>query len=898
MANTLEKFYNTFGGLDTRTNKLKQNPKTFRKGSRNWRYNFQDEIQKANGFQHKDDASSVPTQGMIEYKYRDVSTGEAKLDVLGVNDAGNLFKKRYHTLKFTPTVPGGFVPYSFYYNEKKDKFVFEIAGQKVDVSKTMTMSQLVTAVNAVLISGTIAVYDENGVLVVGSTKLAYLGNCAISVDVYTDDYFHESWYWEQVITPTLAEVPFPTTASFKDHPDYEGISYVNQNNCVYITDGGFPIKYDGFAAYRMGMPRTAGSANGLASSYDGFAITGVTTGSGSLTALAQYQYIFQLGFVDPNGFEVLGKTYDSLKETLTGAENAISIAVPPIKNTDMFPVFGCRVDSQFVLDNTNQTFNVDAGHNVKVGMVLRIPVTNAPIGFPGISFWYALVTATTSTSITVAVPPSNQLRNEDNILFTVINDQWINAGYTQDSNENKVTEPVAVGGSYYQPQVLAGAFVRVFRTTANTDVFSRLFDIEIPLDNGLVSPNDKYIKVDEIPDSGLSAIYYNPDDGEELPRACKYLADWQETIVQSGRPVDTTLKNLIYPTTYSLAVSSWGGIPDQNDFRLYYTEVGLCDFSSYYWADFLNPEGFPIDGLFEYRVDTPAADKIKGMIKNKDAFFVFTEEYTALQTGDLVGQNINSEILEANVGLVSHRTLQDISGAIIGMDKHNGFHIFVAGRLPVPVGYPISDYFQINEGRLDYNKAVSGNLRSETMYFCAVGTTMFVFDYSDFEIEQRSCWYLWDRIDAKQILSTSKNELLVSDGTRLWQMKTTNTKYDFTDDVEAIPFDIRTAWLNEDYPTVDKHYLYLWINSIQGGFCLNVDQYNNYLEKRVSELCDINFIAENDCKTAVKESVKASVQKVSAISWGMRNNDKNAFVRIQGFEVQLSGDYDKAEPKQ
>lgn len=897
MANALEKFYSSFGGLDTRSNKLIQDPKTFRKGSKNFRYNFQDEIQPANGFQHKDSGDGdYHSQGLIPYHYTDLITGKASIQLLGVNGQGQLNRKRYHTLKAHISVPNMVLTYSFYYDEKKKSYIFKFNNTDVLVSKTMTMAQL--AASASLVSPIVYfdVLDDKGNVVVGSTQLAYLGDVVIDQEFYTLDSLHESYYWEQVVTPTINEVCFPTTRDFKDDPEYEGISYENRNNKIYLTDGGFPITYDGFAAYRMGMPRTAGSKTGQASSYDGFSLLGGSTGNPALTPNSTYQYKFQLGFVDANGQTILGKVQDSLKIALA-AQNVVNIAVPPIKNTDMFPVFACRVDSQWVLDNTNQTFNVQLGHNIKVGMVLRIPVLNTPIGFAGFSYWYALVTSVTASTITVAAPPNNNLRGLINGAYTVAHNQWINAGYTSITNQNKITDPVLKGGTYQLPEVLAGVFVRIFRTGSNSDVFYRLREIELPLDNGLVSPNDKYSWVDEYPDASLSGFTFSSNDGEELPRACKILSSFQETIVQAGRPVDSSLKDQLYPNVYTAGISGWGLTNITEDFRYYYTETMMCDYSSFYWADFLNPEGFPQSGLFEQLVKTNSQDRIRGVMPSKDSLFVLKDYQPALISGDLIGQNINVEILDSNAGCSTHQSVQDIGGTIMWLDRLKGFFMCTAGRLPVHVGYPISDYQQINQNKIDYRKVRSANFKKETMYFCSYGKETFVFDYSETEKDNRSCWYLWDRIDTKDMCILDE-KLMLTDGSRLWQIKTTNTKYDFSDDVNAVDFEIITAWYNAGLPTIDKNFLFFWLNSVQGDFRVSIDQYNNYLDNKVADLCSVNFLKEDSCKVAVKESVKANRHKISSISFGIRNNDVNAFVRIQGYEIQLDGSYDRSDAKQ
>lgn len=902
MANQLEKFYSGRGGLDTRTNKLTQNPNMFRNGSKNWKYNQLDELTKANGWQHKTSNDEHASRGLIESKRLDVNTGEAIVETLGVDDNGVLWVKKYHALKFSPTTPGDSLIYSFYYDEKANKFFLSVPDGKVEVTQTMTMAQLVTALNAVLTTGTVAVYDQSGVAVVGSTQLAYLGNVVISSEVDSSDLFQQSWYWSRVLTPTLAEVCFPVTAEFKDSDEYEGISYININNSTYMTDGGFVIKYDGFSAYRAGMPRTYGLYTG-AESPDGFDLAAST--GGSMTPTSVYNYKFQYFFVDPNGVEILGKITNPLFVTLGGANNAVNISIPAIKNTQMFPVYGCKVSVAATLDNANQTFVVNSGHNVVAGMSLRLPVYDTTIVTPvlGWTFWIATVTAVTATTITVQAPPINTLRYMDPAgkvpANTVVSGQWISAGYTQDIYKNKITALAPNGGSYWQTDIVFGAGVRVFRSGANDELYQRCFDAPL-----LYFDSNKYVIKDTLPDTGLngrSSIALSPDEGEELPRACKYLSIWQNTIIQSGRPVDPTVKDDLYPTVYDVSTASLGpyGASTINNFfiPLYYTESHLCDFSSIYWNSEFNPEGFPQDGLHEFLIDTPKNDRVTGMAPNKDAFFVFKQFNTGLLTGDLIGQNISMEILEANVGCISHRSVKDINGSLIWLDGTNGFFSCVAGRLPVPIGYPISDYQTLNSQGLDYKKAVSANYTKESLYVCAVESTTFVFDYRQLETGIRGIWYLWDRFNTRAILATSNNELLLSDGSRVWQMKTTNTKYDLTDHTSAIDFNPIIAWQNLKNPIIKKHFLNIWINSIQGGFCLEVNQYYNYMDTERADICKVNFLSEDDCKAAIKEPIKLNQEKLDAISIGFRNNDKNAFVRIQGYELQLSPDYDKAEPE-
>src|SRR5690606_34264516 len=118
------------------------------------------------------------------------------------------------------------------------------------------------------------IVDNDGVSV-ASSKLAYL------LDVRIEDKFNlnSSWFWEKVLFPDITcisstsitesnlnlsdptqytqnSVPFKTALASHASDDYEGISTVNINNSIYITDGGFPLKYDGKAVYRAGVPKS------------------------------------------------------------------------------------------------------------------------------------------------------------------------------------------------------------------------------------------------------------------------------------------------------------------------------------------------------------------------------------------------------------------------------------------------------------------------------------------------------------------------------------------------------------------------------------------------------------------------------------------------------------------
>lgn len=964
MANTLEKFYNRFEGLDTRSNKLLQDPGCFRKGSKNNRYDFQDQITNAQGFQHKD--NGAPTfVDIFEYKYRDPNTGAATTEILGVATDGYLYRKKQHRLHFVSH--GAATSVSCYYDEIADTFKMTLNGLgSVTISDTLqlsdsilspTVATLVGKLNA--LGASVQILDDDGVSVT-STKLAYLLDCVINDTSFADN---PVYYWEVVPFPNSSSWPFPVTKANYSSSDYEGISSINLNNCIYMTDGGFPMKYDRKAVYRAGVPNMRQMLyNGTVYSFaawDASILSDASLFPFSGLSNGTYGYQFRYAFRDYSGAEYYSQinTYPAAWTVVAG-NSALDISNNGYPFGLDFPVYGCKVNSAvassilggtgadgvvtFTVDTiltsnknytnitinagvnvhlngytmyhtgtvsgtgviynsiaartgTETTINVTSGFNAVVGQCLVLKTTDAvtlPIYICTNSFlgyYYAEITAVDVIANTIKIKNVNSIWLANLYGSEVLNAYWVPTEF-MNAKENGPWSTTPFGAS-----------MQVFRTKLNQiDTFVTPYVAgpvyvvgfaALPWDG--VSTAHLY---ENLADNNLTVLYDDLEPGDELPRGCKYLSQAQNQLMQAGLPLNYTDKDNEYPSSrqsLSSTTSPYNLYPKS----LKYTEAMFCDFQSVYWADSLAPEGFSQDGVHEISIDTKFADRVTAIAPNKDSLFGFKTRSTAVISGTFATNDVVLEILEADAGCVSHRSVEEIRGALIWLDGINGFYSCIAGRLPVNVGFPIQDYTKINEGKLDYSQANAANFRKESLYVCSVGTTTFVFDYADNGSLKRDCWYLWDRLNGKSVLATSDDKLLVWDNTRTWKMKLTQTVYDFTDHKSAIPLVINTAWNQQGFPTVDKHYVGFWINSIQGGFTLTVKQYANFLEELIGTQSGVEFIAENSDKKFVKAQVKACIPKLSSISFGMENAEKNKWVRIQGYEIQYSPDFNTGEPK-
>lgn len=931
MAHSLDEHYGDFGGLDTSPNLLKQRPDSVREGSKNWQWNYADQLQKREGFQHKTAVGDACEAGLIEYKFRDINTGESRTETLGVSFDGHLRVKYVEKLKISVTAASAVTYYSFIYDSvaATHKIIFYNSSQaslgSVNVSLVMQLGDattgLVKAINDLAIAGLSADAVDEDNSSITSTALAYLMDIVWLEEfnkTVTDTEYNEVWLWLLINTPD-GNPAFINAVAYKDDPEWEGISYANHNNSCYITDGGFVFKYDGYSVYRAGMPK-------LTIGIDGFAGTPGAVGGPALTLLATYKYKFKLAFKDPNGVEILSKIdygTSGLSFTFVGAENSVTFGIPPISNDDQFPIYAAKIDGNQDPAASPATITVDAGHNIKAGMKLRIPISNSPLALTGFSYLIGSVTSVTATTITYTF--SGGARDWPFYPASVItfpDNTWIQAGYAADEWIGKITDVIA--DTFWIPTVPFGAYVKVYRTVADGDTFYHLIDIPLQYNNGLAAPGNKYTFIDVYTDSQLSREPLDDDSGEELPRACKYLSVWQNQLIQAGRPIDPTIKDDYYPTIYnpSAVTGTWGfGTTEFNKYL--YGENHLCDFQSIYWEDTLNPEGFPQSGLNEESFENNFNDKVSGMAQNKDtSFFVFKERTTAYLTGTLATGDIVKEFLEADIGCATHNSIQEIRGSLVFMDQNLGFWSVIAGRLPEFVGYPVQDFFKRNKLNsrntfLNFKRAKSTNFRAMDQYICYIpagkkesdesglmpdptgDSIMFILDYSATEGKYRTQWLAWQDINAAGgVLATANDELLISQkqssNNRLWKQKFTGSIYDYSDHTSAIDFRYLGAFLTLGKPVIDKHWIRIVLNAIAGGFDLTVKQFGNFMSDVIGDY-DISFPSSG--KNTVKMDVKAVTPKLSGLSFGFYNNIIHQDVKIEGWEVEYNADFDIGEPK-
>jgi len=923
MAHNLDKHYNDFGGLDVSPSLLVQSAKTVRKGSKNFRWNYNDQLQNREGFQHKTAQSNAAEAGLIEYKFKDINTGESKTEILGVSFDGKLRKRLIDRLKLSVTAASTVYYYSFFYDSTVSnyKIVFYDSSQVVLASSTvptaLTLEALKIIINAFGIAGLSAdVVDELGTSII-SANLSYLMDVIWleefnKTPTFTDIEYNEVWYWEEISTPdgnpAFLDSSVPADAAIQNSQDYEGVFYVNQNNSVYITDGGFPFKYDGKSLYRAGLPKIFQTKTPTAN-YSGLSVSlqAPDVGNPGYT-VGIHSFLFQARYKDRNGVEILGKIqpitdtiylnpiYSQQRINVTPTSDiGIDVYVPTIVQERKFPnySFKANLGAPLALVAGANTVIVDSDHNIKAGMALRYSR-------------YLLVTSVTPTTITFTAPAS--LAGS-----FIVDNQVITACYCPDEAINELVNAFVNTGNV-TPSVYGTFYVMFVSKAGVLNTFYQTYDwFGIPS----ISAHE-YTQGTRHGDSTLLTSLILNQEGDELPRSCRYLNAWQNQIAQAGRPYQPLVANDYYPTIYNS--SDVVDLQTKNAFT--YTEVHLCDFQSVYWASVLYPEGFPQSGLNEESFESSFNDRITGIFPNKDALFAFKQRTTGYLTGTLATGDIVKEILEVDVGCATQQSIQEVRGSLVFMDENLGFWNVVAGRLPVFMGYQIQTYFKENKIQprnlfLNFRRAKSVNFRSLDQYICYIpagkkedgedapisdptsGSIAFVFDYGDDIGKPKSMWMAFQEINAAGgMLFSADSELIISEkqalNNRLWKQKFTGSIYDYSDHDQPIEFNYKGAFLTMGQPVIDKSFQRVILSSVLGGFSVVINQFANFIDTIVGSY-QLTFGTTG--RTTVKLDVKANIEKLSGLSFGFYANEINEAIRIDGWEVEYSAPFDPGEPK-
>ena len=296
--------------------------------------------------------------------------------------------------------------------------------------------------------------------------------------------------WSQANASSAS--PFTTMMTNKNATDFEGMTFANMNNILYMANGYTALhKYDGQNVYKAGLP-AGGDADG--SGDVGTAPTTAETGTGSTFSAGQtYYYKYLYRQIDNKGNIVEGITSPvSIQEAVSGTTD-LNVTVTNLLaasgfNTNCAQVNGAQVSVT--------TITVDTAHTLIAG--------DTAYFYDSVSASFVTRTVTAVTATTVAISGA---------AVTVADNAAI-------SNNLRI----------------------VLYRTANGGTATGLYAIvkEVP-NNSLTATQ---VILDQVADASLGAEYVLPIKPHGLPPMGRYLTTYRNQLFIAGNP--TSINSVYY----------------------------------------------------------------------------------------------------------------------------------------------------------------------------------------------------------------------------------------------------------------------------------------------------------------------------------------------------------------
>lgn len=857
----IDKHFDDIFGVDLKSNPIKR-PQNYAQNVKNTIYDGDDTLVKRKG--GKIVSEDAPAFGNFAYKRIDPDTGDQYTEIIGVSADGFLLVRRETTVTITYTGSAASALASLSLDVASNQFRFET---NLDGTIDRTSLGLGTEGSPTTVADFVSTMDAKADITATSSGSDTVP--AAFLNIIRDHDLNDSaleliaYYWEEIHKPDSSKVAFFTAVAEKDNPNFENASFALNAQNVYMTDGGFPYKYDGMAYYRAGLPQAK--------------IGTITEGaSGDLTALGLYKFVIEYQYVDANGNLIRGPAAAG-EFQLTSTNDDLNFTISDLLRSTEYPSWGAVVDGT---QSGVTTLNVNTGHNLKAGMWISAFVSSPE---PGWFHWEVLSVTATSLELDRTITIDDNSVVYGGLGAPITNITPANA----DPIDSRATKAV------------------VYRTKADGSTY--YLDKVYFLSGD--SNNQPYTGTNN--DGVLVEEYIPPSYTPETPRACKYLSTWAGQLVQAGRPYQSTIDEL-----------KTRDLPDNISTPNQYDESYFCASNSFYWADVETIEGFPRGGLQEDSVDTGFGDVVAGIAPNKDSFFVFKDRSMALYTGEVGLNNVRKEILESDSGLAAHATIQDVGGMLVWLDPVYGFKSVVAGRLPVSIGPQVDTIVKQNprsgESRLNLKRAIALNFDLEDKYICFIpaeslsGTDRYansnskilVYDYEEIKQNQyRNGWHVWTGLNMQGGIVVEDDELfwterkLLSSTIRYdhWKRSSLNDPWDYEDHNAAIDWEWFGGWLHYQTPGIDKQFIKLLIHSLKDsqtdGFVLTIEQYGNFISTQLlSTAEDILFeFTGSDIKRT--KLIGLPQNKLSSLALKFKNSEHQQNVQITGWEVEVEEEY-------
>ncbi len=378
------KRYKSNRGLDLRSSDLSQD-ELFASGMKNAQYRDSGAIEKRPGYQGH--ADSCGGYGRWTYKRANPTTGADEYEDVTIDQ--NLYKYQSSTMTVTYVGSDSNAVISIFYDTATDQYRCQITegttqvldyalGIGFDEASPVTINTLSGAIDALAnFTSSITGSTSTPAAFLKTTRNYDLSTTGGALSVVAE-------YCTQINTTTTN--PLATYYGHRNDSDFENVSAVNIQNCMYFASGWNEVmKYDGQTFYRAGLPTPASISSVLAA--------GAVTGSNYFHRAQYVQY--------DNAGNIIEGNYFSVSAGLTPAGQSMNVTVANVLDGTGFNTNGALVNGNQVGVTTITVTN--SPHTLKVG--------DTAYFLDGVSAAYVTrsVTAVTATTVTISGAAVNVL---------------------------------------------------------------------------------------------------------------------------------------------------------------------------------------------------------------------------------------------------------------------------------------------------------------------------------------------------------------------------------------------------------------------------------------------------------------------------------------------------------
>lgn len=368
--------------------------------------------------------------------------------------------------------------------------------------------------------------------------------------------------------------------------------------------------------------------------------------------------------------------------------------------------------------------------------------------------------------------------------------------------------------------------IRLYRSKNSASTPTLWYDL-VELPNNSFTSTQTYR--DNIADANLGAVYIEPATDRSPPPKGRYINSFQGLLAVSGSLSD----------------------------------VNTCSFS-----DIESPEYFPIPDN-QVIVNDIVGDRITGIAPSNEFFIIFQSKSIHVLSGDFSGGSYRVDQIANDIGCAAHASIQDVRGALMFMSLQ-GPRILQGGQVPRGLGQyeqnpfvsridPIFDQIGESDSQKIWKlkRSVSFHDRINQKYwlfipcestqsgnvYCNSNSVTFVYEYP------RDAWLEWDIYNLgggvveykDNVFFTERDYSGYSGALRynLYRLHTTNTRYDYAANDEAITCYWKSAWDFLGEASILKSFIGVSIFStgaIENEFILTFRTEVNWIQDTKSEV--------------------------------------------------------------